>query len=166
MRFIAITFLVAATAISPAAAQDAGATRGSDSAATGSLADLKPAQVRRLDHYANKLLEEIAALVKAQGDKDQDAEKLHMEQITDLAGRYMKGADAAGLDHKTADAYFQSTLAQNYTGRLPRVLISDSGLPSIDGLLSGTNARTSNAKGMNEDNFIDYLRSEGTKSFD
>lgn len=166
MRIIAIALLTALAAASPLAAQDAGVSRSSAGVSTVNVSSLKPAQLRRLDHYAKKLLDEIAALVQAQSVDDKEAETLHKEQLADLAGRYMKGATDAGLDRRTADAYFQATLAQNYTGKLPRVLISDSGIPSINGLLDGSNDNnTATAKSGDEDKYINYLRDEGENAF-
>jgi len=161
MRNFARALVMAAAALSPLAAEAAGA----NPAETASVVSgLEPTQVRRLEHYANKVLEEIQALAEAERARDREAEDLHADQIQVMAERFMGAAFQAGLDAQQADAYFQSVLAANYSGKLPRNLVSDEGLPSIQSLLAGTH-RTAEETDSDPADLVDYLREEGRNTF-
>lgn len=164
MRFLFITLFAAGTAFSPLAAQEAGQNEAGTPAAVLGLTELVPAQIRRLDHYANKILSEIGLLAEAEAAQDSQAQKLPTERMQELAARFLNAATDSGLSDREADAYFQTTLALNYSGRLPKSLDSGGGIPSILALLEGV-PQTGTDENGNPEDIVDYLRNEGAKTF-
>jgi len=163
MRILGAILLVTAGAFAPAlTAQE---HRSDTGAAAEQVADLAPAEVRRLDHYAEKAFDELAALAEAEKARDAEGQTMHGEAVQTSAERYMFSAIKAGLGAERADGYFQALMAESYDDDLPRALAEIEGQPTIQQLLAGLHI-SGPVTNDSKETYVDSVREFGKETFE
>lgn len=123
--------------------------------------DLKETEKRRLDFYAQKIVIEILATVKANEDGDTAGFNKHGNAMKSTAERYLAAAEKAGLTESEADLVFHQHLITGYEGPLPAFMVTSTGPAGIRALISLLVPETS----VSETDYLDSIRNAGGDTF-
>ena len=123
--------------------------------------DLKQTEQRRLDFYAQKIVIEILATVKANEAGDTAGFNKHGNAMKSTAERYLEAAKKAGLTEAEADFVFHQHLITGYEGPLPAFMVTSNGPAGIRALISLLVPDSS----VNEANYLDSIRDAGGDTF-
>jgi len=122
------------------------------------LEDLSDADVRRLDFYADKIVDAVTTLADAEATGDTTTIERDINIANDLAARYVRYCRSANLTDSEISQFFLTDFMDEYRGRIPNILLNAEGTFDVNTLLFGSAAAIAPQQ-TDPDAYVDLLRS-------